>query len=88
MTSRFRARITIRAGPRDGAIHDAVAADGLYYDGPDHMQVSLEDGVRIDIAADRISHLRAGVNSALRLAQAADDSIRSVGYNGTGPAPE
>jgi KEOPS complex subunit Pcc1 len=87
MTSRFSARITIQAGPRNDAIYSAVSADGLYYEGPDHVRISLEDGVRIDISADRISHLRAGVNSALRLAQAADDSIQSVGYNGTGQAP-
>ncbi|MBI1657434.1 MAG: hypothetical protein IS632_01485 [Thaumarchaeota archaeon] len=87
MTSRFRARITIRAGPRNGAIYGAVSADGLYYEGPDRVRMSLEDDVQIDITADRISHLRAGVNSVLRLAQAADDSIRSVGYNGAGPAP-
>ena len=86
MTSRFRAHITIRADSRNGAIYGAVLADSLYYEGPDHVRMSLEDGVRIEITADRISHLRAGVNSVLRLAQAADDSIRSVGYNGAGPA--
>ena len=88
MTSRFRARITVQADTRNDAIYGAVSADGLYYEGPDRVRVSLEDGVRIDITADRISHLRAGVNSVLRLAQAADDSIRSVGYNGTAPSPE
>ena len=87
MTSRFSARITIDAGPRNGAIYGAVSADGRYYDGPDHVQVSLEDGVQIEVSADRISHLRAGVNSALRLAQTADETIESVGYNGADGGP-
>lgn len=82
MTSRFSARISIDAGSRNGAIYGAVSADGRYYDGPDHIRVSLNDRVDIEVSADRISHLRAGVNSVLRLAHAADCAIESVGYNG------
>ena len=87
MTSRFSARITIHAGPRNHAIYEAVLADGRYYDGPDHSRVSQDEHVDIDVSADRISHLRAGVNSVLRLAQAADGAIESVGYNGAERAP-
>ena len=82
MTSRFSARIAIDAGPRNGAIYGAVSADGRYYDGPDRIRVSLNECVDIEVSADRVSHLRAGVNSVLRLAQAADGAIESVGYNG------
>ena len=87
MTSRFSARITIDAGPRNDAIYESVLADGRYYDGPDHTTVLLNRHVRIDVSADRISHLRAGINSVLRLAQAADEAIESVGYNGAEGAP-
>ena len=84
MTSRFSAHIIIDAGPRNDAIYGAILVDGRYYDGPDHTHVSLDGGVQVDVSANRISHLRAGVNSVLRLAQAADDSIESVDYNGAG----
>ena len=87
MTSRFSARITIDAGSRNEAIYEAVLADGRYYDGPDRIGVSLDKHVDIDVSADRISHLRAGINSVLRLAQAADGAIESVGYNGAERAP-
>lgn len=87
MTSKFSASVVVRAGPRNGSIYDAISADGLYYDGPDHVHISLDDGVRIEVAAERISHLRAGINSVLRLAQAADHSITSVGYNGAEATP-
>ncbi len=84
MTSRFSADIAVDAGPRNKAVYDAVTADGRYYDGPDDVDVQLDDMVRIRVSSDRVAHLRAAVNSALRLARTADDSIRSVGYNGAG----
>lgn len=84
MTSKFSAHVDIDAGTRNAAIYDAIMADELYYDGPDNMAVQLNEKVCIDMEASRVSHLRAAVNSALRLALAADDTILSVDYNGAG----
>ena len=83
MTSRFSANITIQAGPRNRAIHDAVYADARYYEGPDNIRMHLGDAINVSVSADSITHLRAGVNSVLRLAAAADDSIKSISYNDT-----
>lgn len=77
MTSRFRADITIDAGPHTEAIFRSIQVDNAYYTGPDSVQVTL-DGVviRVAVSADRVSHLRAGVNSVLRLAKVGGESLQ------------
>ena len=56
--------------------------------GPDTILVRLDDHgiIRIEVRADRIPHMRAALNSVLRLAQAAEDTLRSTsGRNGGRP---
>lgn len=79
MTSRFSAEITIDAGPHTEAIFRSIQVDNAYYTGPDSVQVTLEGVIRVTVSADRMSHLRAGVNSVLRLAKAGGESLESVG---------
>lgn len=85
MTSSYSASIGIAAGDRAGAVLAAVGADARFY--PDGggalMRVSAGAGaggarpgaMRIDIDAGQLPHLRAGINSALRLVQASYESI-------------
>lgn len=81
MTSKFRAHIRIDAGPYTKAVYQSILVDNAYYTGPDAVSVTLDDAVLVCLTADRVSHLRAGVNSVLRLAQAAIDSLKSLSYN-------
>ena len=83
MTSRFRADITIDAGPHTGAIFRSIQVDNAYYTGPDSVQVTYDGVIRVAVSADRVSHLRAGVNSVLRLAKAGDESLQSAGARRT-----
>ena len=72
--SRFSARITIEAPGRAQAIFDSLGAD------VSGNRIQLEgDTVRIDMDAGRLPHLRANLNSTLRLVQACDETLESVG---------
>ncbi len=82
MTSRFRADITIDAGPHSKAIFRSIQVDNAYYTGPDSVRVAYDGAIRVAVSADRVSHLRAGVNSVLRLAKAGGESLQSVGIPG------
>lgn len=96
MTSRYSARIRVDAGDRAPAILAAVGADARFHpeSGQEAVRVSAgaapggapsgaAQSVGIDIGADQLPHLRAGVNSTLRLVQAAYESI---GAAAAGPA--
>ena len=81
MTSRFRAQIRINAGSYTEAVYHSILVDNAYYTGPDSVMVSLDDVICVSIEADRVPHLRAGINSVLHLAQAAIDSLDSLSSN-------
>ena len=74
----------VAAGDRAPAVLAAVEADALFR--PDHGQEAVRvsagkagdaaaQSVRIDVGAEQLPHLRAAVNSTLRLVQAAYESI-------------
>ena len=88
MTSRYSASIRVAAGDRAPAVLAAVEADALFRPdrGQEAVRVSAGEGggggdaaaaqsVRIDVGAEQLPHLRAAVNSTLRLVQAAHESI-------------
>ena len=76
MTSRFSARISVDAGDRNAAIFDSVEADGRFQPGNQaETEMRLADSVEIEVRSDRLPHLRAGLNSTLRLIQACDDAL-------------
>ena len=91
MTSRYSARIVVAAGDRAPAVLAAVEADARFHPDSDAAAVRVSAGgaqdapapalaaaaetVDIGIDADELPHLRAGVNSTLRLVQAAYESI-------------
>lgn len=81
MTYGYSADISIDAGRYNAAICEAIQADAKYYDGPDEVKVWLEGAVHIRVSANRLPHLRAGLNSVLRLARAAAGSLESIDYN-------
>lgn len=79
MTSSFNARIAVSAGDRNKAIFESINTDNQFY--PEHSTrtvMSLSDVVVAEIESDQISHLRANLNSLLRLIRASYDSIESA----------
>ncbi|MDE1861953.1 MAG: CTAG/PCC1 family protein [Thaumarchaeota archaeon] len=79
MTSNFSARITISAGKKNDAIFKSIDVDNRFYDeNPTRTSISLGRDILISVEAEEISHLRANLNSTLRLIQASNDSIESL----------
>ncbi len=79
MTSRFSVTINMRSGDRTRALYDAIRIDNEYYTGPDTASMSCNDqAITVTVSAARLAHLRAGINSILRLAKAADAAMTST----------
>ncbi|CUR51155.1 conserved protein of unknown function [Nitrosotalea devaniterrae] len=78
--SNYSAKIQISAGKRTKSIFDSIEADNRFYDeNPTKTKLSLDDKkITILIDAQEVAHLRANLNSTLRLVQASNDSIESV----------
>lgn len=79
MTSSYSARIKISAGKKSKAIFQSLETDNKFYDeNPTTTQMSVGKEIEILIDAKELSHLRANLNSTLRLVQASNDAIESV----------
>ena len=79
MTSNFDAKIIVDAKEKTRSIFDSVNTDNDYYpENPTKTKMSLNEKIEITIESDHLPHLRANLNSALRLIQASYDSIESV----------
>jgi len=79
MTSSFNAKIIVDAKDKTRAIFDSVNTDNQFYpENPTKTKMSLNEKIEISIESEHIPHLRANLNSTLRLIQASYDSIESV----------
>ena len=79
MTLSFNAKIIIDAEEKTQAIFNSVNVDNEYYpENPTKTKMSLNKKIEILIESDSLPHLRANLNSSLRLIQASYDSIESV----------
>ena len=79
MTSNFNAKIIVDAKEKTKSIFDSINTDNEFYpDNPTKTRMSLNDKITILIESDHMPHLRANLNSTLRLIQASYDSIESV----------
>ncbi len=77
--SNYSAKIEISAGGKTKSIFHSIDTDNKFYDeNPTKTNFSLDKEIVIMIDAQEISHLRANLNSTLRLVQASNDSIESV----------
>ena len=75
----YKAKIEISAGKQTKAVFDSIDIDNKFYDeNPTKTKFSLDKKITIMIDAQEIAHLRANLNSTLRLVQASHDSIESV----------
>ena len=77
--SNYNAKIEISAGKKTKSIFHSIETDSKFYDeNPTKTNFSLDEKIIITIDAQEISHLRANLNSTLRLIQTSNDSIESV----------
>jgi len=79
MTLNFSAKIIVDAKDKTKAIFDSVNTDNEFYpDNPVKTQITFDEKITIGVETDQLTHLRANLNSTLRLIQASYDSIESV----------
>ena len=79
MTLNFSAKITVDAKDKTTAIYDSVNIDNEFYpDNPVKTQITFDKKITIAVETDQLTHLRANLNSTLRLIQASYDTIESV----------
>jgi len=79
MTLNFSAKITVDAKDKTKAIFDSINADNEFYpDNPVKTQIKFDEKISISVETEQLTHLRANLNSTLRLIQASYDSIESV----------
>ena len=79
MTLNFSAKITVDAKDRSYAIYDSVNVDNEFYpENPVKTLIKFNEKITISVESEHLTHLRANLNSTLRLIQASYDSIESV----------
>ena len=79
MTLNYSAKVTVDAKDKTTAIYDSVNTDNEFYpENPVKTKIKLDKKLVIFAETDQIAHLRANLNSTLRLIQASYDSIESV----------
>ena len=79
MTFNFSTKIEFSADKQTKAIFDSVSIDNKFYpENPTKTKITFNKKIKIEIESDQIPHLRANLNSTLRLIQASYDSINSV----------
>ena len=79
MTLNFSAKITVDAKDKTKAIFDSINTDNEFYpENPVKTKMTFDKKIIISVESESIPHLRANLNSTLRLIQASYDSIESV----------
>lgn len=79
MTSKFSVKISINAQDNTRAIFDSINTDNEFYpENPTKTRMTLQKDIQIRLDSDQLPHLRANLNSTLRLVQACHDTIQSV----------
>ena len=79
MTLNFSAKIEVTAKEKTKAIFDSIATDNRFYpENPTKTKISLDKEIIIELESSHLPHLRANLNSSIRLIQASFDSIKAV----------
>ena len=79
MTLNYSAKIIVDAKDKTNAIYDSVNTDNEFYpENPVKTEIKFDEKLTILVESDHLPHLRANLNSTLRLIQASYDSIESV----------
>ena len=79
MTLNYKAKIELDAKEKTKTIFVSLNTDNKYYpENPTKTKISFDKNLKIFIEAKQIAHLRANLNSTLRLIQTSYDSVESV----------
>ncbi len=79
MTLNYSVIITVDAKDKTKAIYDSVNTDNEFYpENPVKTEIKFNEKISILVESEHLPHLRANLNSTLRLIQASYDSIESV----------
>ena len=79
MTLNFKAKILVDAKDKTRAIFDSVNTDNEFYpENPVKTNFKFDKNLEITVESNHLPHLRANLNSTLRLIQASYDTIESV----------
>ena len=79
MMLNFNAKIQFSSDKENKSIYDSINTDNEFYpENPIKTKITFNKKIKIEIESDQIPHLRANLNSTLRLIQASYDSINSV----------
>jgi len=79
MTSSFNTKIEIDAEEKTSAVFDSVNIDNKFYpENPTKTEMFCNDKITILIESNNLAHMRANLNSCIRLVQTGYDSIESV----------
>jgi len=79
MTSNFNAKIEIDAEEKTSAVFDSINIDNKFYpENPTKTEMFCNDKITILIESNNLAHMRANLNSCIRLVQTGYDSIESV----------
>lgn len=79
MTLNYSAKITVDAKDRSSAIYDSINVDNEFYpENPVKTLIRFKKDIVISVESDNLAHLRANLNSTLRLVQVCYDSIEST----------
>ena len=79
MTLNYSTKIIVDAKENSKAIFDSINTDNEFYpENPVKTQISFDKIISVSIESDHLPHLRANLNSTLRLIKASNDSIESV----------
>ena len=79
MTLVYSAKIEIDAEDKTKAVFDSINIDNKFYpENPTKTQMFCNDKITILIESSQVAHMRANLNSCLRLIQTSCDSITSV----------
>lgn len=78
--SAFSAEISVNTKEKTKAIFDSISADNKFYpENPTRTRISRKKNtLQILIESEELPHLRANINSVLRLIQASHDSLESI----------
>ena len=79
MTLNYSAKIIVDAKENSKAIYDSINIDNEFYpENPVKTKITFDKKITISVESIHLPHLRANLNSTLRLIKASNDSIESV----------
>ena len=79
MTLSFSAKIQFNSEKENSSIYQSVNTDNQFYpENPTKTKIFLNKKIVIELESHHLPHLRANLNSTLRLLQASYDTINSV----------